>query len=56
MTKRQPAFDRQYTIFGRVIEGMNNVAIINTAPVRPGTEQPADKIVIKSITLQPLKK
>ncbi len=53
MTRRQPAFDRQYTIFGRVIEGMNNVAIINTAPVRPGTEQPADKIVIKSITLQP---
>ena len=55
MTGRQPAFDRQYTIFGRVIEGMNNVAIINTAPVRPGTEQPADKIVIKSITLQPRK-
>lgn len=54
-TKRQPAFDRQYTVFGRVIEGMNNVSIISGAPVEEGTEHPADKIVIKSITLQPRK-
>jgi cyclophilin family peptidyl-prolyl cis-trans isomerase len=51
-TKRQPAFDSQYTVFGRVIEGMNNVDIISAAPVTPGTESPADKIIIKSITLQ----
>lgn len=53
MTKRQPAFDRQYTVFGRVIDGMNNVDIIAGAPVTEGTEHPADKIVIKSITLRP---
>lgn len=52
-TMRQPAFDRQYTVFGRVIEGMNNVVIIGGAPVEAGTERPADKIIIKSITLRP---
>jgi cyclophilin family peptidyl-prolyl cis-trans isomerase len=50
--KRQSAFDKQYTIFGRVIEGINNADIIAGAPVVPGTERPADKIVIKSITLR----
>ena len=51
--KRQPAFDDRYTVFGRVIQGINNADIISTAPVEPGTERPADKIVIKRITLQP---
>jgi cyclophilin family peptidyl-prolyl cis-trans isomerase len=51
--KRQPAFDEKYTVFGRVIEGIGNVDIIANAPVMPGTEHPADRIVIKSITLQP---
>lgn len=50
--KRQPAFDKQYTVFGRVIEGLNNAQIISTAPPPVGGgEHPADKIVIKSITL-----
>ena len=56
MLKRQPAFDRKYTVFGRVIEGMNNVDIIAGAPVEPGTERPADKIVVKSVTLQTRRK
>jgi len=51
--KRQPAFDKQYTVFGRVIEGIKNAEIIMTAPTQPGTERPADKVVIKSVTLQP---
>ena len=50
--KRQTAFDNRYTVFGRVIEGINNAEVIASAPVEPGTERPADKIVIKSITLQ----
>lgn len=54
-TRRQPAFDRQYTVFGRVIEGMNYVVVIGGAPVREGTESPADKIIIKSVSLQPRK-
>ncbi len=50
---RVPQWDEQYTAFGKVVEGMNNADIIAGAPTRPGTESPADKIVIKSATLQP---
>jgi cyclophilin family peptidyl-prolyl cis-trans isomerase len=53
MLKPQPQFDGDYTVFGQVISGMNNADIIAGAPVEPGTERPADKIVIKSISLQP---
>jgi cyclophilin family peptidyl-prolyl cis-trans isomerase len=51
--KRQPAFDKKYTVFGRVIDGLKNVEVIMTAPKQPGSERPADKVVIKSVTLQP---
>lgn len=51
--KREPAFDKRYTVFGRVIEGINNAEIIRGAPVAEGTERPDPKIVIKSVTLQP---
>lgn len=51
--KRVPQWDGQYTVFGKVIEGMNNAQIIAEAPTRPGTQNPAEKITIKSITLQP---
>lgn len=53
--KRQPAFDKRYTVFGKVIEGLNNADVIMGAPTAEGTERPADRIVIKSITLQPRK-
>lgn len=51
--KRQPAFDKKYTVFGRVIDGIKNAEIIMTAPTQPGSERPADKVVIKTVTLQP---
>lgn len=51
--KKQPAFDKKYTVYGRVIEGIKNAEVIMTAPTQPGSERPADKVVIKSITLQP---
>ncbi|HLL70520.1 MAG TPA: peptidylprolyl isomerase [Pyrinomonadaceae bacterium] len=52
--KRQPAFDEKYTVFGRVIEGINNADIISTAPLASGTQdRPAEKILVKSITLAP---
>ena len=51
--RRVPQWDNSYTVFGRVIQGMDNAQAIAGAPVRPGTENPADKIVIKSATLQP---
>ncbi len=61
--KRQPAFDKKYTVFGRVIDGVNNAEVIMHAPTvkqncspndqDPACSRPADKVVIKSVTLQP---
>ena len=48
-----PQFDEDYTVCGRVIAGISNAEIIMRAPVVEETERPADKIVVKSITLQP---
>ena len=49
--KRTSAFDNRYTIFGKVIEGMQNVKTISGAP-RNG-ERPLDDIKIKTIKIQP---
>ena len=54
--ERQPQFDEDYSVFGRVIEGITNAEIIMRAPVEEGTERPADKIVVKSVTLEPRSK
>jgi len=48
-----PQWNNQYTVFGRVIEGLTQARIISGAPTRPGTVNPDPKIVIKSVTLQP---
>jgi len=48
--KREPAFDQKYTIFGKVIDGMNNVRTIAGAP-RDG-EKPLDAIRIKTVSIQ----
>jgi cyclophilin family peptidyl-prolyl cis-trans isomerase len=51
--KKVPEFDKKYTVFGRVIEGLNNADIIAGAPVENGSERPSPGITIKSVTLQP---
>ncbi len=51
--KKQPAFDKKYTVFGRVIDGIKNAEVIMTAPTQNGSTKPAEKVVIKSVTLQP---
>lgn len=51
--KKQPAFDKKYTVFGKVIDGIKNAEVIMTAPTEQGSERPADKVVIKSVTLEP---
>lgn len=56
MLKRQPVFDKRYTIFGRVIEGLNNAYIISVSPTEPGTERPDDPVVVRRVTLQLRKK
>lgn len=49
--KREPGFDNKYTIFGKVIDGMNNARTIAGVP-RNG-ERPMDDVKIKSVTIQP---
>ncbi len=53
MRSRQPNFDNRYTIFGRVIEGMNNISTIAGAPLQG--ERPTSDIVIKTIRIEPKK-
>ncbi|HEX8367571.1 MAG TPA: peptidylprolyl isomerase [Pyrinomonadaceae bacterium] len=50
MLKRQPEFDNNYTVFGKVIDGMNNVKTIAGVP-RSG-ERPMDDVKIKTVTIQ----
>jgi len=52
MLKREPGFDQRYTIFGKVIEGMNNVRTISGVNPKQG-ERPMENIVVKSVTIQP---
>lgn len=47
----KPEWDGQYTIFGRVVEGMNVVDIIANSPTTPGTERPSEKITMQKVTL-----
>jgi peptidylprolyl isomerase len=49
--KRYPSWDKNYTVFGKVIEGMNNAEIIKGVP--KNGERPMDPVKIKSITIQP---
>jgi len=51
MLKREKAFDNNYTVFGKVIEGLNNVMLISGVP-REG-EKPNPAVRIKSVTIQP---
>jgi len=51
MLKREAAFDNKYTVFGKVIEGMNNVQTIAGVP-RNG-EKPMDPVRIKRVTIVP---
>jgi cyclophilin family peptidyl-prolyl cis-trans isomerase len=51
--RRVPEWDEQYTVFGRVIRGMDTVSVIGDAPVRPGSERPDPSIPIRRISLQP---
>lgn len=50
--KREPGFDTRYTIFGKVIEGMNNVRTISGVTPKD-RERPIESVVVKSVTIQP---
>jgi cyclophilin family peptidyl-prolyl cis-trans isomerase len=50
--KREASFDTKYTIFGKVIEGMNNVMTISGVQPKEG-ERPIDPVRIKTIRIEP---
>jgi peptidylprolyl isomerase len=52
--KREAGFDNKYTIFGKVIDGMNNVRTISGVQPREG-ERPVEAIRIKHISIEPKK-
>lgn len=52
--KPQPSFDERYTIFGRVIEGLDNARVIMTAPTDPNSpDRPQDLVRITRATIAP---
>ena len=59
MLKSEPGFNNRYTVFGKVIEGMNNVRTISGVPTGASVsdprmpERPLDDVKIKQITIQP---
>lgn len=50
--KREPGFDNRYTIFGKVIDGMNNVRTISGVQPKEG-ERPVEPIRVKHISIVP---
>lgn len=46
-----PSWDGQYSIFGKVIEGMNIVDMIGRAPLWPNTDRPLDPVVVSRFYL-----
>lgn len=50
--KREAGFDNRYTIFGKVIDGMNNVRTISGIQPKEG-ERPIEPIRIKHISIVP---
>src|SRR5262245_57498999 len=47
-----PTWDGKYTVFGEVVEGLNNVQIISNVPTEPRTETVKDLPVIKRAYLE----
>lgn len=50
--KRESGFDNRYTIFGKVIDGMNNVRTISGVQPKDG-ERPVEPVRIKTIRFVP---
>lgn len=50
--KRESGFDSKYTIFGKVIDGMNNVRTISGVQPKEG-ERPIEPVRIKHISIEP---
>lgn len=46
-----PHLDGGYTIFGKVVKGIETIKAIGTTPTAPG-DRPLEDVVIKSVTIQ----
>jgi len=46
-----PQFDGNYSIFGKVVEGMNVVDSIARAPMWPNTDRPLDPVTVSKVYL-----
>jgi cyclophilin family peptidyl-prolyl cis-trans isomerase len=46
-----PDWDGQYSIFGKVIDGMKVVDSIVRAPLLPNTERPIDAVIVNKVTI-----
>ncbi|MBK9768497.1 MAG: peptidylprolyl isomerase [Chloracidobacterium sp.] len=53
--KRESGFDNRYTIFGKVIDGMQNVRTISGVQPKEG-ERPIEPVLIKSMNIVPREK
>jgi cyclophilin family peptidyl-prolyl cis-trans isomerase len=51
---RTRQFDRRYTAFARVIDGMNVVESIGQAPTDQQTESPLEPVVIRQVQVLPV--
>ena len=49
--KREPGFDNKYTIFGKVIDGMNNVRTISGVQPKE-IERPVEPVRIKTVRIE----
>jgi peptidylprolyl isomerase len=49
--RRVPDFDTRYTIFGKVVEGMNNIRTISGVQPKEG-ERPVEAVRIKSVRIE----
>lgn len=52
MLKREQQFDQKYTVFGKVVEGMNNVMTISGVQPKQG-ERPVEPVRIKTVRIEP---
>jgi peptidylprolyl isomerase len=50
--KRETGFDNRYTIFGKVIDGMNNVRTISGVQPKDG-ERPVEAVRVKHVSIVP---